>query len=1372
MANYDIKAIEDALKDISNKTVEGATGDFNFLDYDTIKQGEIAMRILGLDAPEVQNFTDDGVKKEDPFGYELGNLAATLAKDMGAIYINDSGDKDVHGRNLITLSNLAGEDFTDKSYYEGILQPDSFTSERHNRLSRLGRDDRAWNKDKPRDPNDLWAAARVQMQDEYRLQNRFLEAAGIAPKKKQPLNQAEWAGYQEVFGGYNPYMIGDAEYPTPGAKWDNTAISPAKTAWKSSILSMKSGYHGALSAWNDMLGDEDNWDYRTYKAKELERQQQELPKYISSIAHIDSWRDTGEYMAGLTGMMGPYLLAIAGSAAAATILVPTATITAVAGATAAAATTLAVGTLPMSLIYAGQTYNDMEGTMDQKNAGLAITSGIIMASLDRLGLKGLMSAAQTLKNNSHEVIAKAYMKKENAKLIGIGENIPPMTIEQARLAVQKAITMDSAASALGLVGMVDLPMVRNLILKQGGMDFLHGAYKEGITELAQEMTQYGASILGSEKEWESTEAGDRALNALIGGSLMGGMVSPVLSTPSAVNQRRILNTKFQIAEDQPLLHSLEEADNKTIVDDLIDLQSYSVNKASDDEINDVSNDVDQHRDIDNKLKNKGLWQWIQDIPKNFISRPLEWYWKSKMHAAMKENMAVAATISFFSATNKDKISGNAIQDIENRLYSRFSNMVLDTITRTRSYLGETSSAKARLRMQKTLSNLYEAVDLRKRMELNAQEQKMLNDLDNQLTPKQQEELMLQIDVMAATLSQEIYNITGEEISLSGKQLLLNMRPDKKKVKKNKGKVREILRREKFTDKEIDRIIEAILEAPEGASVQEAFEASQRRSINDVKAGRLLPTRMGKQNPFNRPGMEEFASSDLLMGMEATARELIHNALVNKYIGTKGANIKGILAAIKKQAGDDWDPKFAADIISSAEIWMGVFNPIQNKRLKALQANVTSFNLLTLLGTSGPAQLPELWAAMLGRIAESEGGRPLIADLKKISGVVAKHYMNSAQQISGRYIAAGGMSYTDAWTPNKLRFGAAGYGGIKYGAIGQQGINAEEIKSNRIRSAVSTAFVTISLIKPLTDISRIGADFIANDAVMHHLDVLDAYLEYAIADDGSIRIDPSKPMSVYVKNSYDMVSETRVPPLYTLKLWADLKQQVNQKYRDVNWSDPDSHAILEKEMIENHPELLKLMDVARKQWVDNSLANPGPATKSRISNDPHYALLFQFRGYILTFAASIVPRLVKRALSKNPHVDLNAATTMAGLIAMGFLGQALKDEWKTEGRPYWIDDAEYVQRGVQASGMLGPFDFLLDAINPIYGQANVWNSMEGLMGPTWGNVKQFNRIGKNTIAGESDAAIEAALKMIPIFGAKQSFREDPIGTITNPILGDR
>jgi len=1396
-------SVEEYLAGLSNKTA----GDLNFLDYDTVQQGDVAMRILGLDAPEVQNFTDKGVKPQDPQGHLLGDMAADLAKSMGATRVQESGKKDVHGRPLINLTNNEGQDFTDRSYYEGILRPDDFTSERHYKLYRDGKSQRAFEENSGIESKDIWAEARRKLQLQRINNIDELERTGQSPMKELAFNEEEWAKYNNFLGDeYNPFFKGEVKYHTPGAKFDNTAYSPIRTSFNKSIISMKSGWQGINAAWADMLGNEDNWLLNTSEANELERQMNEMPTYISSVSDVEGWKDAGEYIAGLGGMMTPYLLGIAGSAAAASIVIPTAAVTAAVGATAAGVVTLAAGALPMALIYGGQTYNDMEGTMSEKNAGYALTAGIVMATLDRLGLRGIIKAADVIKNNSDKEIVKAFMKEQNKirkeKNIKSGNTsvfhsgyLKPMTLKEAELKVQKAFVTDASLASLGLTGLVDLPLARNLIMKQAGGDLLQGATREGITELGQEMAQYGAAVLGSNKEWENSEAGDRALNAIIGGMTMGGILSPAISTPIAINQRRKLRTKFQTSESE--INSDNEIDSEDWYRSVINNARSGAELGSQnnsefdvgpqpegtpytirvpvtvDERETVQGEADQHKDIDNKLKNKGLMQWVQDIPKNFISRPLEWFWKSDMYLKAQNSTSAQAIMSLFSATNKDVLAGRAIQDIENQAYSKFSNLVMDLSTSTRALLGISKGKKGRQKMQKFLAQLYFAADVRskKLVGLTKEQQANLKNLNDNLTVLQQQELMFDIDTVATELNRDIHAITGKNIGMSGRQLLGNLRPDKTLVKKNKAKVRQLLKNAGWgKDKDIDNLLKVIEDAPEGSSYAQAVESSKRKGIKDVVPAALLPKRLAA-NPFNIPGMEEFANQDMIMGLESTSRELIHNALVDHFIGRKGRHLLDALALAKRDAGESWDPKFASDIISAAEIWMGVYNPIQNQMLKEIQANITSFNLITLLGTSGPAQLPELWAATLGRIQEDDGGRPLIADLKKISGVVAKHYYVSGKDIVGNY-SKFGKNYSDSWTPNRLRFGAAGWGGVKYGAIGQQGLNAEEIESNRLRSAISSIFITVSLIKPLTDLSRIGADFIANDALFHHMDVLDGYLDYNIDENGVLTGNSEKPMSVYVKSSYDLMAETRMPPLHTLKLWKKMKDDVNKKFRNVDFSDPEQYAFLEQEIAENHKELKDIMDMGRKQWVDNSLANPGAATKSRISNDPHYALLFQFRGYILTFAASIVPRLVKRAISKNPNVDLNAITTMAGLVAMGFLGQALKDEWKTEGRPYWLDDAEMVQRGVQASGMLGPFDFLFDAINPIYGESSVWNSMEGLMGPTWGNVKQFSKIGKNTIAGQSDAAINAALKMVPIFGAKQSFREDPIGTITNPILGDR
>ena len=146
-----------------------------------------------------------------------------------------------------------------------------------------------------------------------------------------------------------------------------------------------------------------------------------------------------------------------------------------------------------------------------------------MATLDRLGLAGIMKASQTLRKDSHEVIIEAVMKKDradvaahNAKNKGVFERKKHMTYAEANGYVQAAFLLSSKELVQGLVGMVDLPITKELIIRQGGGDLFQGAIREGVTELAQEATQYGASVLGSEREWSNTEAADRALNALIG----------------------------------------------------------------------------------------------------------------------------------------------------------------------------------------------------------------------------------------------------------------------------------------------------------------------------------------------------------------------------------------------------------------------------------------------------------------------------------------------------------------------------------------------------------------------------------------------------------------------------------------------------------------------------------------------------------------------------------------------------------------------------------------------------------------------------------------------------------------------------------------
>lgn len=1291
----------DITKEMLETVRDDTVGDnILFLDYDTIKSDGKRYRISGLTAPEVQNLTSEGPKVGQPGGKLAASQAAELARLGGFKNINKLGEEDNYGREIITFTNDKGEDWTDMTYLKGVLTPSTFTNDRERKLYRMGQNSRALNEARGvvEDINDPWVKARIERENvAVKNSSLFTDSNRF---KKTALDEAEFAMAQTLVGDFNPYTSSGVRYHTPGARMDNTAFSPTSAGWDQAVLGISSGIDSMRAAYYDLIDDEEGYRLNTSRAKIVDWNTSQLPTFVNNVGEIKSFTDFGNYTAGLVGSAAPYLLGLMGSTATAALLLG------------GGALATAIGALPAALVYAGQTYNDMEGTMEEKNAGIAFTVGAGMSALDMLGLKGILKPADFLKSNAEEQIAKALMKKYNSQNVS-----KKMTEERARKIVKKAMVDSTSKLTEGLAGLVNLTLSKKAIAKQMISDIREGGIREGITEVGQETLGYGGAILGSNKEFNSSEFMDMAVNSLIGGTLIGGGISPVLGTGRAVQDFRRTKTDFEISGDQNI--ELAEQNSESVLNNM--LANPVAVKFSDA----VGKEADEHYEA-NKMSNKGVIQWIKDIPKNFISRPLNWYWKSPM--GKKTNEYAESLISFFAPTNKDRVSGEAIYEKEVRDFNQASQNIKDVYTRVRTIFDLKDNRKDRGKATEFVDELFQRRSNEE--SLSSAERGVLH----------------YIDGIAKSLNSRLEEITGKASNITGEQLFNNGQPSRKKIRENEDAVRKQLLDNGYTLEEVNEIIDAIENSPEGASLEDA----KQKNLNDV-----IPRNLRLQgNPFNEEGMSKFKSDDGIRSMEDTMRSLIHGAYMNKYIGKGGINLKSMIAQAKEEAGTNWDPKFASDILSSAEIWLGVYNPIESKRLRALQTNITSFNLVTLLGTGGPAQLPELMSAFLGRISSGEGGRALLEDLRRLAGKIGKHYLQSGGEVMSRYWKGSGLNPSSSWEAGRRRFNSAGFSGVKYGAIGQTGISSDEIKAGRLRQAVANIFITISLIKPATDISRIISDGIANDAVINYLDVLDTFY------------NQNKPMTRRVKEAYDMLQSTRVPPLRMLDLHKKFKDDVIKKFGNVDLSESDNYDQLSKWMSKNHSEYAMLLDISRKQWVDNSLANPSPGSRSRASQDPHLALLFQFRGYILTFAAAILPRLVKRATSGNPNQDVQAITIMAGMIAMGFLGQVLKDEWKTEGRPYWLDDAEYVQRGFQASGLMGPFDFLLDAINPIYGEASLASAAQGLMGPTWGNIQQGGRVLGAAMSGEGEKSLTAAAKWVPIAGHKKEFQRN-VGSI----LGD-
>ena len=117
-----------------------------------------------------------------------------------------------------------------------------------------------------------------------------------------------------------------------------------------------------------------------------------------------------------------------------------------------------------------------------------------------------------------------------------------------------------------------------------------------------------------------------------------------------------------------------------------------------------------------------------------------------------------------------------------------------------------------------------------------------------------------------------------------------------------------------------------------------------------------------------------------------------------------------------------------------------------------------------------------------------------------------------------------------------------------------------------------------------------------------------------------------------------------------------------------------------------------------------MALPQAANRPLIYQDPRFALLTQFQGFIATFTANHIPKLwgeyVKRG---TPAMKYNAFAVMATMIMLGFASQYLKDLIKFGGRTPYLEDPEYIQRGIRASGLLGTGERVLDQFFPLYEQ---------------------------------------------------------------------
>ena len=167
--------------------------------------------------------------------------------------------------------------------------------------------------------------------------------------------------------------------------------------------------------------------------------------------------------------------------------------------------------------------------------------------------------------------------------------------------------------------------------------------------------------------------------------------------------------------------------------------------------------------------------------------------------------------------------------------------------------------------------------------------------------------------------------------------------------------------------------------------------------------------------------------------------------------------------------------------------------------------------------------------------------------------------------------------------------------------------------------------------------------------------------------------------------------------------------------------------------------------ATYNFINDAVVMPGSANRPLIYQDPRFALFTQFQGFMSAFTANHIPRMWGEYIRRgSPQMKYNTFAMMVAMIGLGFVSQYLKDFIKYGRTTPHLDQAQLVQRGIQASGLLGTSERVINQFFPLYEERSA-NAAEGLWNfttgesPTLSKMEQIGQGVASAVGGDLDRA---------------------------------
>ena len=517
----------DLIKDESGILIDGDTE----LDSSGNRQ-----RYAGVNAREEAKVEEDKYGNEY-FNYtQVGAIEQTRAMEQlieegKFIYKERTGEYDDFGREIIERYNEKGDKLSEVAIASGVLSPSRYT-----------------------DPSAMDALRAAELSREL----------GLTGTDYDPLGEAVQESLYQYGIGFKTDALNEREYDPAlhsGVMFrdhDRTLTNEAKgftgqigEAWGQGWNGVKEGFYGYLDAIGETTGIEMLENIGDAGVLRARQRMREAPEIILDYQEVDSIGKGFQYLLNNAAMSAPYMVTTFGALAAAVPVGAAATLLTgnpIVGAAAGSATAI----LPTSFIYAGQTWNEMEGDRGVGQFVAASVAGVTIGSLDRLGLRGVIAPSVNLYSKEGVNAVAKKLVERNTLERAAGSQVAELSIEEARRKVINS-TLKEQANYLKILSSTE--NAKDIITKYGkafnkkdiALHGLQGAIRESGTEIAQELVQYGVATGVSDKEADSDELLNRIINAGIAGGTLGGGLS-IAGNTYEQGKAALFKTGFQKAD--------------------------------------------------------------------------------------------------------------------------------------------------------------------------------------------------------------------------------------------------------------------------------------------------------------------------------------------------------------------------------------------------------------------------------------------------------------------------------------------------------------------------------------------------------------------------------------------------------------------------------------------------------------------------------------------------------------------------------------------------------------------------------------------------------------------------------------------------------